>query len=201
MLQNEIADLLKAVGRGDGSAHDRIYLAYHRRLRVMLSRKHRPLTPQDVEDLVQDVFERLWLEPHVYDATRSAFSTWLSHIANNRAIDLLRKKGIRFELNARPEAEEEGEEWNPHQDVTDLVLRDVESGEIREWLERCLERLSEAQREAFLVRRLLDVKIKDYVVEQGIPESTFRRHSNQAHTSLRECLNPLRASEDRHDPA
>ena len=49
------------------------------------------------EDALQDVFMQLWRNPDAFDSNRGNLPAWLSVIARNRAIDLLRKR--------RPEAD------------------------------------------------------------------------------------------------
>src|SRR5258707_10153897 len=55
------------------------------------------------EDILQEVFMRLWRSPDTFDATRGSLPGWLAVITRNRAIDSLRKR--------RPEAE-----------ITDVVV-------------------------------------------------------------------------------
>jgi RNA polymerase sigma-70 factor (ECF subfamily) len=43
------------------------------------------------EEIVQDVFTRVWNKANTYDASISSLSTWLIRITRNRAIDELRK--------------------------------------------------------------------------------------------------------------
>lgn len=49
------------------------------------------------EDVVQDVFLRLWRQPGAYDAGRGALGSWLLSVAHHRAIDLLRRRKTRAE--------------------------------------------------------------------------------------------------------
>ena len=49
------------------------------------------LDPQEAEDVVQEVFLRLWKKAHQYQETRGAFSTWLFAIARYNVLDRLRK--------------------------------------------------------------------------------------------------------------
>ena len=53
--------------------------------------------PAAAEDVLQDVFVRLWRNPEAFDATRGSLAAWLAVIARHRAIDQMRKR--------RPEAD------------------------------------------------------------------------------------------------
>jgi RNA polymerase sigma-70 factor (ECF subfamily) len=52
------------------------------------------------EEIVQDVFTRLWEKASTYDPRIAKVSTWLISITRNRAIDELRKIRIRPEKNS-----------------------------------------------------------------------------------------------------
>jgi RNA polymerase sigma-70 factor (ECF subfamily) len=49
------------------------------------------------EEITQDVFLRLWQHARQYRADRAKVSTWLTSIARHRAIDHLRRSGVRSE--------------------------------------------------------------------------------------------------------
>ena len=49
------------------------------------------------EEIVQDVFLKIWKKNHTYHPEQSKLTTWLSAITRNRSIDELRKRGIRVE--------------------------------------------------------------------------------------------------------
>jgi RNA polymerase sigma-70 factor (ECF subfamily) len=59
---------------------------------------------QAAEDVVQDVFLRVWRKPDHYDTARGRFMTWLLSVARNRAIDERRSRGRRqrFEVGSSP---------------------------------------------------------------------------------------------------
>src|SRR6476620_5113477 len=61
------------------------------------------------EELVQDVFTRVWRRADSYDPDRASFRTWLYGIARNAIVDLKRCQSVRPALAAHPEAEEKGE--------------------------------------------------------------------------------------------
>ena len=47
------------------------------------------------EELVQDAFTSVWRRAKSFESERARFSTWLYHIARNRAVDLDRKRRVR----------------------------------------------------------------------------------------------------------
>src|SRR5947209_1988839 len=58
------------------------------------------------EELVQEVFTRVWRHADSYDAERASFRTWLYGIARNAIIDLKRRQAVRPALAVHQEDEE-----------------------------------------------------------------------------------------------
>jgi len=82
--------LLLAVRSGDESAMAALYdrysgLVYAVALRVLGD-------TGKAEDILQDVFLQLWRNPTAFDSSRGNLGPWLTVIARNRSIDLLRKR-------------------------------------------------------------------------------------------------------------
>lgn len=49
------------------------------------------------EEITQDVFVRVWESAHTYRADMAKFRSWIISITRHRAIDELRKRGVRVE--------------------------------------------------------------------------------------------------------
>lgn len=50
------------------------------------------------EEIIQDVFVKIWNSVHQYDSSKGRFYTWMINIARNTAIDYLKSKGFQNEL-------------------------------------------------------------------------------------------------------
>ncbi len=62
---------------------------------------------QIAEDMVQEIFLRIWRKPESYIAQRGRFATWLTSVTRNRAVDEIRARGRRFRHEtASPEEQE-----------------------------------------------------------------------------------------------
>ena len=62
---------------------------------------------QVAEDMVQEIFLRIWRKPDSYVAQRGRFVTWLASVTRNRAVDEIRSRGRRFRHEtASPEEQE-----------------------------------------------------------------------------------------------
>src|SRR5512134_1174665 len=52
------------------------------------------------EEITLDVFMRIWQKAATYRADQAKVSTWLTHIARNHAIDILRRRSVRLDQYA-----------------------------------------------------------------------------------------------------
>src|SRR5689334_17188460 len=52
------------------------------------------------EEITLDVFMRVWQKAETYRAEQAKVSTWLTHIARNHAIDVLRRRSVRSDQYA-----------------------------------------------------------------------------------------------------
>ena len=91
--ENEEAALVLAAKRGDGHAFDILIERYQRRILAVARRFTR--IREDAEDIVQQSFQKAFVHLHKFEG-KSSFSTWLTRIAINEALMMLRRtRGIR----------------------------------------------------------------------------------------------------------
>lgn len=99
------AALLGRVARRDARAFEELY---DRHSRVVYSVLLRMVRERDVADeLVQDVFLRMWRKADAFDPGRGALLPWLLAVARNTALDRIRSKA------EKQRAAEEGAEEAP----------------------------------------------------------------------------------------
>lgn len=60
-------------------------------LRIVQSREY-------TEEIIQDVFVKIWNSMHLYDAAKGRFYTWMINIARNTAIDYLKSRSFQNDL-------------------------------------------------------------------------------------------------------
>lgn len=84
----EIFDILAAIRRREQTGVERLYQLYSGALYHMILK----IVPESetAQEILQDVFLRIWNKIDSYDAQASRPFTWMARIARNRAIDHLR---------------------------------------------------------------------------------------------------------------
>src|SRR5436189_4392214 len=106
MAQREQLDdraLVTRILEGDADRFTQLVARYEKRVVNYVYRiTHRY---EDAHDLAQEIFVKVYLALDRYDP-KYQFSTWLFRIAQNSAIDALRKKSIAEVPLARPTEEE-----------------------------------------------------------------------------------------------
>lgn len=85
-------DLLILISNKDEKAFTHIYDMYSRSLFAVISNlvKER----EEAEDVLQEVFVKIWKNIDSYNEGKGRFYTWILNIARNTAIDKLRSKGF-----------------------------------------------------------------------------------------------------------
>lgn len=82
--------LVLRVADGDEVALEQLYERY---VRQCFGLSLRMLGDSAVaEEVVQEVFTKLWCQPHSYSAARGKFASWLLSLVHHRSVDELRKR-------------------------------------------------------------------------------------------------------------
>jgi RNA polymerase sigma-70 factor (ECF subfamily) len=84
------AALLEAVAEGNQEAMAAVYDRYSRIVYCIALRVLRE--PSLAEDVMQEVLLQVWKRPQTFVAQRGNLAAWLSVVARNRSIDVLRKR-------------------------------------------------------------------------------------------------------------
>jgi RNA polymerase sigma-70 factor (ECF subfamily) len=87
-----IADdqLMRNVANGDATSLEVLYDRYVRQCFGLALRLLN--NPQIAEEVVQEVFTKLWSRPDSYSATKGKFASWLLSLVHHRCIDELRRR-------------------------------------------------------------------------------------------------------------
>ena len=135
------------------------------------------------EELVQEVFLKVWRSSRTFDSARGSFSTWLYRVTRSVALDLYRKRAHRL----RPV---------PDGDSHMAIIRDSSAGpqEIvdQSWLSwrvsRALEMLDARHREVIELAYFGGLSQREISERTGVPLGTVKTRTASAYKSLRKEL-------------
>lgn len=182
------ADLMDALGQGEAEALEALYDRYSSLVFSVGLRMLRD--PQLAEDVVQEVFVRLWRQPASFDPERGRFISWLMSVTRNRALDELRRISRRTRTEDRESDEHPLDALPTHDRMDDPVLG-VELLEQREVVQAAMTRLPPEQRrviELAYFSGLTQTEISDVT---GEPLGTVKTRTRLGMQKLREALGPL----------
>lgn len=132
------------------------------------------------EEVVQEVFTRVWRHADSYDPERASFRTWLYGIARNAIIDLRRKQSVRPQLVA-PGADE----TQPYFDEP------LETALLRWQVQSALERLTPEHRQVIRLAHFQGLTLREIAERTGVPLGTVKSRASYALRGLRLALEEM----------
>lgn len=161
---------LRAIAQGDRDAFRALYEHVSPRLfaiilRILGDRGH-------AEDVLQEVFLRIWRRAGAYDPARGTPLAWLSVIARNAALDALSARRIDHELDAA--------------DRPELAVCPVEPPDAR--LGQCLKLLPASQARAICEAYTYGLSHSELSQRMGVPVGTVKSWINRGMANLKRCM-------------
>ena len=158
------AVLVLAIGRYRQEA---LAEAYRRHAGAVFGLARRLLSRQNLaEEVVQEVFLRLWNNPERFEPARGTLRSYLLAQTHGRAVDLLRSEGsrrAREERDARSTAEAG---YDLEHEVWDLATADQ--------VRRALQALPDGERDAIQLAYFGGHTYREVAVRLGEPEGTVK---------------------------
>ena len=146
--------------------------------------------PEDVEDILQDVFTEL-VEAYRMMTPIREVTAWLFRVARNRITDSFRKKKPE-RLRDQPVGEDADGDGSTLEDLLPSAEAGPEANYFRtlllEELEEALDELPREQREVFLAHEIEGRSFKEMAAESGVSVNTLLSRKHYAVTFLRERL-------------
>jgi RNA polymerase sigma-70 factor, ECF subfamily len=135
------------------------------------------------EEVVQDVFARLWRHAGDYDRRKASVRTWLYAMARNRIVDARRRASARPVTVSERVEEEADEGWEADADVERALLR---------WqVSAALARLSPEHRQVIRLAHWGGLTLKEIAEQCGVPLGTIKSRGYYALRSLRLILDEM----------
>jgi RNA polymerase sigma-70 factor (ECF subfamily) len=179
--------LVVAAKGGDTKAFDELVKRYNRRIFAVANRITK--SREDAEDIAQETFLKAFLRLDTFQG-RSQFSTWLTRIAMNEGLMLLRRK--RRVLEIFPARSDERAQAPPEVFV-DLKPSGEESylrRERKEPLTGAVNRLSPKCRKTILLQSIEGRSVEDVAKILGISTSATKSRLFHGYERLRQTINP-----------
>ncbi len=155
---------------------------YELRLSRYIRRRAR-VTNEDVHDILQDIFIRIYTHLNDFDPKLS-FSSWMYRIAHNHIISWYRKHNVR---NRDRIGDVETEDFH---NIADLYNAEHSqwTGEMKGTIAQYLGEISEKYREVILLRFFEDKDYEEISDILQIPPGTVATRLNRAKKKLEELL-------------
>ncbi len=174
-------------------AHRELLRRYQRPVMSLIYRMVRDR--ELAEDLTQETFVKVLNALDRYQP-QYKFSSWIFKIANNAAIDQLRRKKLdTLSLEGRPDAITPDElEASALQlgDRGESPLEELEARELGEAIERAIEALRPEYRSCIILRHVEGRPYEEIAEILDLPLGTVKTYIHRARTELKHVLEPLR---------
>ena len=187
------ADVVALAQEGREEAFREIIRRYER---PVFSLVYRMVRDRELaEDLSQDAFIKVL---NHLDKYRPEFklSSWLFKIANNVAIDHLRKKQIpTVSIDGSPHASSQSEIEATRFDVdsgSENALQEMEARELGGAIERAIAKLRPEYRSCIMLRHVEGRSYEEIAATLDLPLGTVKTYIHRARHELREALEDLR---------
>ena len=175
------AMLVVAIGRW---REDALAEAYRRHGGAVFGMARRVLgEPAVAEEVVQEVFLRLWNEPDRFDPERGSLRSFLLAQTHGRAVDLLRSdtsRRRREERDARKTAEAG---YDLEHEVWDLT--------VSEWVKEAMQQLPREERQAIGLAYFGGLTYREVASVLGAPEGTVKSRIRAGLRRLRGALSDV----------
>jgi RNA polymerase sigma-70 factor (ECF subfamily) len=174
-----VEDLLTAVADGSRVAFEELYERFASRVYGMAVRVVRDAS--QAEEVAQEVLLEVWRRASRFDAGRGSGASWILRIAHARSVDRVRS------AQASSDREERSAAVMTEREV-DTVSETVERTAERTAVRRCLETLTELQREAILLAYYGGLSYPEVAGRLSTPLGTVKTRMRDGLIRLRGCL-------------
>ncbi len=178
--------LVAAAKAGDEQALEILFKRYQRRIFALALRYTR--VREDAEDIVQQTLKKAFVYLNTFEG-KSSFATWLTRIAINQALMLLRRGRSLREVSLDDSSSDNGtklrmEIADPSPDPETSYLQRERARN----LSAAVEQLTPEMRAAFELRELLELSTRETAQRMGLSVAAVKARLFHGRKSLRERL-------------
>lgn len=175
-------NLAKMVQKGDTAAFGELVVRFEKKLTRYAKRFL--FDYNEAEDLVQEVFLKSYTNIQSFDTSRS-FNAWIYRIAHNLFINEIKRKG------KEPLPFFDPDTLFPHPVDVHKADDEVKEHELKEMMDKCLNKLKPNYREAMVLYYYEDLDYQKISDVLQIPVSTVGVRLNRAKKALKDAYSKL----------
>jgi len=187
---NQISSVIERCLAGEPDAWEEIVRTHNRRIYNICYRFTG--SPDDAEDVAQEVFIKIYRTLSSYDSAKGAFTTWITTVTRNLLVDNYRKNKmdrLSESMDAPQGSDEDGltlsDQLADRGPTPDDRMASLETQKL---VQQALLRVSPDLREALILRDLHDMDYKEIAAALRVPEGTVKSRINRGRTELARIL-------------
>lgn len=179
------SDLYEGLRAGDKSCLEMLYQKYEK---LLYSYAYKMTSNHErSEEVVQDVFMKIWQKKGAYDANKGKLSTWLISITRNSAIDLSRRKKLdTFEYDERDDVNSDTNHFNSS------VEQEAERHENQEMINKAMHELNDEQKKIITLFYFKAYSQSQIAAALDLPLGTVKSRLRLALGHLRKNIEPAK---------
>ncbi|HWR13264.1 MAG TPA: sigma-70 family RNA polymerase sigma factor [Terriglobales bacterium] len=185
-----VTALVRRCVAGDADAWEEIVRQFNRRIYNVCYRFTG--SPDNAEDLAQEVFIKLYRTLDSYAPEKGAFATWVMTMTRNLLVDHFRKTRqdrVTDSLDAGLTEDDDSISLGDKiQDSGPSADERIQRRQTQEMVQKAIQKLSPELREAVILRDLQDMDYKEIAIALKVPEGTVKSRINRGRMELARVL-------------
>jgi len=189
----EQAALVRRCVEGDGAAWGDLVRLHNRRVYNICYRFTG--SPDDAQDLAQEVFIKVFRTLKSFDSSKGAFTTWVTTVTRNLLVDHFRRtkqERLTDSLDATASSDPDASSTSRGELIEDTSAvspdQKVSRSDTQKLVQQALQKLSPDLREAVILRDLQDMDYKEIAAALRVPEGTVKSRINRGRAELSRLL-------------